>query len=176
MRFDNSENLTAHTVINTYTKNELMQILEEYADFPSNLNTTKFVEYIVQKRPIDTCENLKKICLNFYRNLSYKRAIQNITRIFQALRIEVNNEYENIKIGLENALSVIECEGKIFTITYHSGEDRIVKNIFNKYKLLNENNKKFKIVNKKVIKPKYKEQKSNSNSRSAKLRIIERIL
>ena len=176
MRFDNSENLTAHTVINTYTKNELMQILEDYADFPSNLNTTKFVEYIVQKRPIDTCENLKKICLNFYRNLSYKRAIQNITRIFQALRIEVNNEYENIKIGLENALSVIECEGKIFTITYHSGEDRIVKNIFNKYKLLNENDKKFKIVNKKVIKPKYKEQKSNSNSRSAKLRIIERIL
>ena len=176
MRFDDSKNLTAHTIINTYSKNELIQILENHADFPSNPNTTKFVEYIAQKRPIDTCEDLKKICLNFYRNLSYKRAIQNITRIFQAIRIEVNNEYENVKNGLENALSLIECEGKIFTITYHSGEDRIVKNIFNKYKLSNESNKRFKIINKKVIKPKYKEQISNSSSKSAKLRIIERIL
>ena len=176
MRFDDSENLTAHTVINKYSKTELMEILVDYADFPSNSNTTKFVEYIVQKRPIDTCEDLKKICLNFYRNLSYKRAIHNITRIFQAIRIEVNNEYENVKNGLENALSLIECEGRVFTITYHSGEDRIVKNIFNKYKLSNESSKRFKIVNKKVIKPKYTEQKSNSNSKSAKLRIIERIL
>ena len=133
------------------------------------------MQHIIQNRPIDTCDNLKKICLNFHRNLTYKRALQNITRIFQAIRIEVNNEFENIKNGLDEALSTIDVKGKVFAITYHSGEDKIVKKIFRDYKFSSKI-KKYNIVNKKVIKPKYEEQKSNRNSRSAKLRIIERIL
>jgi len=176
MRFDESENLTAHQIINQYNKKELLTIFKEYADFPINSNTNKFIEHIVQKRPIDTCENLKKICLNFYRNLPYSKAIQNITRIFQAIRIEVNNEFENIKQGLENAFNVIEPKGRILVITYHSGEDRIVKNIFREYKSNNNIEKQFKLVNKKVIKPSFEEQKRNSSSRSAKLRIIERVI
>ncbi len=175
MRFNENDNLNAHKIINEYNKQELKEILIIYADFPNNANTDKLLQYIIQNRPIDTCENLKKICLNFHRNLPYKRALQNITRIFQAIRIEVNNEFENIKNGLDEALSAIDVKGKVFAITYHSGEDKIVKKIFRDYKF-STNIKKYNIVNKKVIKPKYEEQKSNPNSRSAKLRIIERIL
>ena len=88
----------------------------------------------------------------------------------------MNNEFENIKNGLENAFNVIEPKGRILAITYHSGEDKIVKNIFREYKSNNNIEKKFKLINKKVIKPTFEEQKTNSSSRSAKLRIIERVI
>ena len=80
-------------------------------------------------------------------------------------------------MGLKSSLEIIGIKGRVFALTYHSSEDRLVKNIFKEYQKStnNNNDKKFALVNKKVIKPEYQEQLQNPSSRSAKLRIIERL-
>ena len=176
MRFDNQKNsLTAYEIINRYSKEKLMKILSTNADFPINNNSKKFIDHIIKNRPIDNGEMLMSVCKSFFKKVPYKNLIKIITRVFQAIRIEVNQEFENIKLGLKSSLEIIGIKGRIFALTYHSSEDRLVKNIFKEYQKLTHNNKRFVLVNKKVIKPEYKEQLQNPSSRSAKLRIIERL-
>ena len=159
MRFDTqNSSLTAYEVINKYSKEKLIQILSLNADFP-----------------INNGETLMTVCKSFFKKVPYKNLIKIITRVFQAIRIEVNQEFENIKLGLKSSLEIIGINGRIFALTYHSSEDRLVKNIFKEYQKSIYKDKKFNLVNKKVIKPEYKEQMGNPSSRSAKLRIIERL-
>ena len=177
MRFDTQKNnLTAYEIINKYSKEKLIKILSTNADFLINNHSKRFVDHIIKNRPINTGENLMSVCKSFFKKIAYKNMIKIIARVFQAIRIEVNQEFENIKLGLKSSLEIIGINGRIFTLTYHSSEDRLVKNIFKEYqKSIHCNNKKFDLVNKKVIKPEYKEQQQNPSSRSAKLRIIERL-
>ena len=176
MRFDSQKNsLTAHEVINKYSKEKLIQILSVNADFPINNNSKKFIEHIINNRPINNGETLMAVCKSFFKKVPYKNLIKIITRVFQAIRIEVNQEFENIKLGLKSSLEIIGINGRVFALTYHSSEDRLVKNIFKEYQQAIYKDKKFNLVNKKVIKPEYKEQVQNPSSRSAKLRIIERL-
>lgn len=176
MRFDTQKNsLTAYEIINKYSKEKLIQIFSTNADFPINNNSKKFIDHIIQNRPINNGETLMSVCKSFFKKVPYKNLIKIITRVFQAIRIEVNQEFANIKLGLKSSLEIIGIKGRVFTLTYHSSEDRLVKNIFKEYQKLTHNNKRFVLVNKKVIKPEYKEQLQNPSSRSAKLRIIERL-
>ena len=104
-------------------------------------------------------------------------------QVFQALRIEVNDELNVLKKGLIDCLEVLKPNGRLAVITFHSGEDRIVKTIFNKYSkvegsrhdipLLTKESE-YKLINTKVIVPTQEELERNSRSQSAKLRIIER--
>ena len=178
MRFDTQKNsLTAYEIINKYSKEKLIQIFSTNADFPINNNSKKFIDHIIQNRPIHNGAILMSVCKSFFKKVPYKNMIKIITRVFQAIRIEVNQEFANIKSGLKSSLEIIGIKGRVFALTYHSSEDRLVKNIFKEYQKStnNNNDKKFALVNKKVIKPEYQEQLQNPSSRSAKLRIIERL-
>jgi len=95
------------------------------------------------------------------------------TRVFQALRIAVNDEFGNIKTVLPQAIEILAVGGRLTVITFHSGEDRIVKNIFKE--LAGTDSAKIKIITKKPIEPSDEEVKSNPRSRSAKIRVVEKI-
>ena len=152
--------------------------------FSYNSNSRLDMRFDTQHNPLTAYEIINKyskeklmsVCKSFFKKVPYKNLIKIITRVFQAIRIEVNQEFENIKSGLESSLEIIGINGRVFALTYHSSEDRLVKNIFKEYKQSTHNHKKFNLVNKKVIKPEYKEQLKNPSSRSAKLRIIERLV
>ena len=111
---------------------------------------------------------------------SRPRHIHPATKIFQALRIKVNKELDNLEEALKYAIELLNSGGRLVVISYHSLEDRIVKNFFKKVSNLNLENaisdvKRFRILTKKPIRPEREEIKFNPSSRSAKLRVIERI-
>ncbi|KPJ54839.1 hypothetical protein AMJ47_03270 [Parcubacteria bacterium DG_72] len=150
MRYDINQGMTAEYVLNNYSEKELEKILKEYGEE----KLAKIIaKRIVKQRPIKTTFELKR--------LIPKRTKP--ARTFQALRIFVNDELNNLKKGLEQAVDILEPKGKIAVISFHSLEDRIVKNFF-------KNNNKLQIITKKPIRPSEQEQKSNYRSHSAKLR------
>ncbi|MFN3412114.1 MAG: 16S rRNA (cytosine(1402)-N(4))-methyltransferase, partial [Exilispira sp.] len=119
-----------------------------------------------KNRKIETNEELVKIISSVKKNKGKKNPA---TKVFQALRIKVNNEFENLKIALKKYLSLIERGGRIAVVSYHSGEDRIVKNF------IKNNIQYIKILTKKPLTAGYEEVKINPSARSAKLRVFEKI-
>lgn len=161
MRLSPESNLTAADIINTYPEKQLANLLFEFGDIRGNRYfAKKIVEERKNKKIQKTSELVKIIGTNNPKVLA---------PIFQALRIEVNSELENLLIALPQALNVLDKGGKIVVISYHSGEDRIVKNFFR------ANKTKIKILTKKPIIASFEEIKENSRSRSAKLRAAEKI-
>ncbi len=166
MRFDSNSNFTAYDLINTYSRSKLSEIFKKYWDF-----SDKFAEFIA-----DTIISERKKQKHIYSTSQLVDLIKSvwlwnkkISVIFQCIRIEVNNELWHLEIFLDNFEKYISKWWKCYIITYHSIEDRIVKY---KFKDLAASDN-FELVNKKVIKPHYKEVLSNKASRSAKLRIIK---
>ena len=102
-------------------------------------------------------------------NRTYR--IKTLSRIFQALRIAVNNELENIKKGLEGAWDILKPNGRIVAISFHSLEDRLVKNFFNEKKMIGLG----KVLTRKPVTPSAEEVRENTRARSAKLRAIVKI-
>jgi 16S rRNA (cytosine1402-N4)-methyltransferase len=180
MRMNQNSDLDAEKIINEYTEEELESIFRLYGEIK---NSRKLAALIVQKRNIkrvSTTEQLKDVVLE-----CTPKAIENkyMAQVFQALRIEVNDEMEALKEFLESSLKVLKSGGRLVIITYHSLEDRICKNFM---KSGNFNGKvekdfygnlisPFRLINRKVITPGPEELKQNSRSRSAKLRIAEKI-
>ena len=180
MRMNQNSDLDAEKIINEYTEEELESIFRLYGEIK---NSRKLAALIVQKRNIkrvSTTEQLKDVVLE-----CTPKAIENkyMAQVFQALRIEVNDEMEALKEFLESSLKVLKSGGRLVIITYHSLEDRICKNFM---KSGNFNGKvekdfygnlisPFLLINRKVITPGPEELKQNSRSRSAKLRIAEKI-
>ena len=151
MRYSLDNDLTAEKILNNYSQKEIERILKEYGE---ERYANKLSRKIVQQRPIKSTLRLVGVIR--------KAKVFSIARIFQALRIAVNDELNNLKNGLTQATEVLATEGRIVVISYHSLEDRIVKNF------LKEGN--FKILTKKPIKPSEREIKDNPRSHSAKLR------
>ena len=151
MRYSLDNDLTAEKILNNYSQKEIERILKEYGE---ERYANKLSRKIVQQRPIKSTLQLVGVIR--------KAKVFSIARIFQALRIAVNDELNNLKNGLTQATEVLATEGRIVVISYHSLEDRIVKNFFKE-----EN---FKILTRKPIKPSEQEIKDNPRSRSAKLR------
>jgi len=160
------QNLTAKDIVNKYPKNDLIGILEDYGEERFANRISKEIIEERKRKEINTTkdliETIKKAVPSFY----IRKRIHFATRTFQALRIEVNRELSNLKKVLPQAIERTKPEGRVAVISFHSLEDRIVKNFF-------KNNNKVKVLTKKPISASDKEVKKNPRSRSAKLRVVE---
>ena len=185
MRMDQSSKLDAETIVNTYSIEELTNIFFIYGEEKmSKVIAKKIVSERLNKK-IKTTKELVKI-IESAVGAKYFNKNHPERQIFQAIRIEVNGELTVLKSVLPDAIDLLNKNGRMSVITFHSLEDRIVKQIFKKESDVDELVKglpvipeeyqpKLKLINKKPILPSDKELEENSRSRSAKLRIVERI-
>lgn len=166
MRLDPSiQELTAEEIINTYDYDQLFEIFSKYAQ---EIYSKPIIIKIIrerQKSPIKTATKLANIVRDYYQEHHIRSKIDPSTKIFLSLRIVVNNEFENLKEILKQSLKVVKKNGNVCIITFHSGEDRIVKQFIKDYSHQN-----IIIENKKSIRANLQEVKNNPLSRSATLR------
>lgn len=149
-----SQGTSAEEIINKYSKDELEKVFNDYKE------GKKVVKAILKSR------KEKKIKTTFELISALDQNYYSLAKIFQALRIEANKELDNLKKALPQALNILEKQGRLLVISFHSGEDRIVK------EFAKENKEKVIALNKKPIIPKKEEVMQNPRSRSAKLRIL----
>ena len=167
MRMNQSKPLTAEKIVNHWDMEEIERILRLYGE---ERFAKRIAKAIVKKRPIKSTKELAELVEKAVpRNVSLK--IHPATRTFQALRIVVNDELECLQIGLKAAIKYLKVGGTVCVISFHSLEDRIVKQIFKDYKQEGE----LRLINKKPIRPSNDEVKFNRRSRSAKLRCALKI-
>ena len=185
MRMDRDNPLSAYEVVNNYSKEELSRIFYKYGEdkFANNI-AKKIVEYRATK-PIETTLELVEV-IKTAVPMKFRIDKHPARQIFQAIRIEVNKELDVIEPALEQALSILKVGGRVAVITFHSLEDRLVKNFFKEKCAIDERLKgmpnipeeylpDFNLVVNKAISPSEEELKNNPRARSAKLRVIERI-
>lgn len=167
-----SESLTAWDVINTYDTREMADIFRTYGEERYAWQIAKgIVKYRQLKGAINTTTDLTEAIRNILpAPVQRKMGKHPARRVFQALRIFVNDELENLERGLEGAISVIGEGGLIMVVSYHSLEDRIVKHTYRKWK----NEKRGHILTKKPVLPSEEEIENNKKARSAKLRIFKK--
>ena len=182
MRMNQDDKLSAADVVNNYSMYELVDIFYAYGE--ENLSKP-IAKKIVDSRPINTTLELVEVIKSAV-GLKYFNLHHPERKIFQAIRIEVNHELDVLKKVLPDAIDLLNKEGRISVITFHSLEDKIVKNVFKQNSEVNdlvkglpeipeEYKPKIKLVNRKIILPTSEELEENSRSKSAKLRIVERI-
>ena len=185
MRMNREQKLSAYHVVNEYSKEKLASIFREYGEdkFANNI-AKKICEYR-QTKKIETTLELVEV-IKTAVPMKFRMDKHPARQIFQAIRIEVNHELDVIKPALEQALSLLKVGGRVAVITFHSLEDRIVKNTFKDYCRIDERVKglpnipeeylpDFKLVVSKAIVPSEEELENNPRARSSKLRVIERI-
>ncbi len=177
MRMDQTQSLTAKQIVNTYTKDELAKLFFIYGE---EKNSFKIAQRIVDQRPLATTMDLVKIT----DQVNYREKGHSAKKVFQALRIAVNHELGVLEEVLEQALDMLNPGGRIVVITFHSLEDRIVKHYFKEKStsqlpknlpVMIDKNIKLKLITKKPIYPTEKEVLDNSRSKSAKMRVAERV-
>ncbi len=172
MRMDKNNSITAEEIINNYRIDELQRIISEYGEERYAKRIAKKIGEIRRKKRIRTTTELVNIINSVVLGSGSKRRIHPATRTFQALRIAVNQELENLKEFFSIALSILKKGGRLVVISFHSLEDRIVKLTFKKW----EKEGSFKILTQKVVTPSEEEILANPRAGSAKLRAGERIL
>ena len=184
MRMDNDDELTAYDIVNKSTEQDLKKIFWEYGEERKSGKVASAIVRERQKKPIKTTLELASIierCIPVNKNS--RHYIHPATRTFMALRIAVNNELMQLTKGLEGILRKISVNGVVVVISYHSLEDRIVKNIFRNLSTdpdIREQYKKDDILSKRLVKrltkkvllPTEEEQIKNPRARSAKMRAI----
>lgn len=176
MRFDASANIgTVADILNQYSTDELYKIFHEFGEEKLSLEIAQAIVDFRKNSEIKTTGQLVEIVLQVYRQklhtdkeVPWIGGIHPATKIFQALRIAVNKELEVLKQALPQALEILNHGGRLAVITFHSLEDRIVKQFFQK------NGRVIKLVNKKPIIASEKELAENPSARSAKLRVVEK--
>jgi len=171
MRMDTSQQLTAYDVVNFYPKPVLEKIIKEYGEEKFYKKIAYNIVEQRKKKKIQTTKELADIIYWSYPPSLRRGRIHPATRTFQAIRIEVNNELQEIKEGISKGIELLNKGGIIQVISFHSLEDRIIKNIFKEAKKL----KKLEILTKKPITPGREEIENNPPSRSAKLRVGKRL-
>lgn len=185
MRMDKDNPLSAYEVVNNYKEEDLKRILYTYGE---EKYASSIVKNIVKERnikPIETTLELVKIISD---SVPMKEKLKKhpAKKTFQAIRIEVNDELRVFEKALTEALTILDIEGRICVITFHSLEDRICKTIFKKFtevdkfikglpNIQNDMLPNYRLITTKAVKPSNSELESNNRSRSAKLRIIERV-
>lgn len=186
MRMDRDNNsLTAYDVVNNYSREELIRIFNKYGEdkFSNNI-AKKIVEYRNNK-PIETTLELVEV-IKTAVPMKFRIDKHPARQIFQAIRIEVNHELDVIEPAINQALELLNVGGRVAVITFHSLEDRLVKNIFREKCKIDERIKglpnipeeylpDFKLVVNKAIVPSEEELERNPRARSSKLRVIEKI-
>lgn len=183
MRMDNRATRSAYNVVNEYSADELKKVIYEFGE---ERFAPKIVSGIINARPIQTTGELVEIIKKSIPPFARKEEWNSVKRVFQAVRIEVNKELDVIAPTIEAAVNMMNKGGRIVIITFHSLEDRIVKQTFNTLAsgctcpkdfpvCVCGNKPKIKIITKKPILPSDEELAVNSRSKSAKLRVAERI-
>lgn len=180
MRMNKQAELKASDVINDYEENKLADVFYLYGEFKESRRIASTIVKARQKSAIYTVQELLDIMRPLFPKVSEKK---DMARLFQALRIEVNHEMEALQDMLLSTIDVLKPGGRLVVITYHSLEDRMVKNIMKTGNLNGDSGKDFfgnlksplKTINNKVIVPDKDEIERNPRSRSAKLRIAEKI-
>jgi 16S rRNA (cytosine1402-N4)-methyltransferase len=186
MRLNRDDSLTAEQVINEYSEDRLIQILREYGEERFARNIARAVVRARTHAPIQTTFALAEIIKKAIPKRHQAKNIHPATKSFQALRIEVNREIENLKMFLPQAIEKLASGGRLAVISFHSGEDRIVKQFFQENARGCICPKEFPIcqcgvkpvvrkVTRKPIVPDAFEVAQNPRSRSAKLRIVEKL-
>jgi 16S rRNA (cytosine1402-N4)-methyltransferase len=181
MRFDQTQELTAADVVNTFSEERLTEIIKDYGE---ERYSKRIARHIVDSRPISN--TLQLVDAIEKATGGYRGKIHPATRTFMALRIYINHELENLSAALKQTIDCLDHRGRLVVISYHSLEDRIVKQF-----MLTESKgcicspsvpickcghkASLRIINRKVITPSLSETKSNPRSRSAKLRVAERL-
>lgn len=181
MRFDMDSTFSAYDVVNNYSEAELVRIFSEYGEERFSKRIAKKIVEARRLKPIRTTKELSDLIIK--ATPSVKSHIHPATRVFQAIRIEVNQELKNVKNVLDDILDLIDVGGIISVISFHSLEDRIVKQIFKFESQKCRCNEmickcpppKIELVNKKPIIASEKEILENPPSRSAKLRVVRRV-
>lgn len=179
MRMNTSASLSAQEVLNKYNKENLCRILKEHADFSNSQKLSEKIILYRKEKYIKFSEDL----LNLFSGCFYvPKKNQFFARIFQAIRIEVNDEINALKDLLSASLNVLKPKGRLVVISYHSIEDRVVKTFmkfgqfeaFPKKDFFGNQFRPFSLVNKKPAIPSSEEMNLNSRSRSAKMRVAEK--
>ena len=183
MRMNRLKGISASDFLNSASEFKIAQVLYEYGEEKKSKFLAKKLVEIRKTKQIKTSNDFIEIVRGLYKPNELNK---NLSRLFQALRIEINNELENLKIALKNCLDILITGGRIVVITYHSLEDRIVKNFFKEYsrecncptrfpQCMCGANKRLNLINKKPIIPNEMEIEKNIRARSAKMRIAEKI-
>jgi len=186
MRMDKRQERTAYDIVNDYSEHELARIIREYGEDKFAQNIAKHIVAMRQKKPIETTGELNEairaaIPMKIQKTLGHPSK-----RTFQAIRIELNEELEELRTALESMIDLLKPGGRFCIITFHSLEDRMVKTMFKKEEspctcppefpvCVCGKKPRVKIITKKPILPSETEQEENSRARSAKLRVLERI-
>jgi len=180
MRMNTRAKRTAADIVNSYDKEQLAKVLAEYGELDTTWKIANCIERARSQKPIETTAELVeavKPCT------PPKDEAKFLTKLFQALRIEVNGEMEALKMALEQSIKLLKPGGRLVVISYHSLEDRIVKNFMRSGNTEGRIEKDFfgrattplKVISKKAIVPTTEEVERNPRSRSAKLRVAEKI-
>jgi 16S rRNA (cytosine1402-N4)-methyltransferase len=171
MRFDiESQDLTAGDIVNTYSQDELTILFKTLADEPFSGRIARVIVESRKIKKIETTQELADIIVSIVPKKFAKKSIHPATRVFQALRMEVNDEIGALKSLLSSSLPLLNASGRLAIVSFHSGEDRIVKQTFREWREQGW----VSILTKKPIIPTDEELGANPRSRSAKLRIIEK--
>ncbi len=183
MRFNKESGFSAYDVVNSYSETDLVRIFSEYGE---ERFSKRIAKKIIEVRKAKTIENTTELAdLIKAATPHIKSSIHPATRVFQAIRIEVNQELTNVKKTLEDLLALLSGGAIISIISFHSLEDRLVKNFFKYHSqkckceknqmICNCNPPELRVITKKPLTASIEEVKKNPPSRSAKLRIAEKL-
>ena len=181
MRFSDRQDLTAADIVNTYPEVELARLLHRYGEEQRN---RQIARCIVERRPLETTQELARVVEQAVGGT--RGRIHPATKTFQALRIAVNHELENLELALEQAVNLLGNGGRIVVISFHSLEDRLVKGFFRREAqwcicppgmpaCICGHTPRLKVLSKKVFRPSPVEVQTNPRSRSARMRVAEYI-
>lgn len=180
MRMNQRAGQTAADVVNTYDEKQLADVFYLYGELKQSRKLASAIVKARQGKPIETIGDFLEVVKPFFRN---EREKKELAKVFQALRIEVNHEMDALREMLKGATEMLRPGGRLVVITYHSLEDRMVKNLMKTGNVEGKEDKDFfgrvnapfKLVNRQVIVPTEEEMAKNPRSRSAKLRVAEKI-
>ncbi|EUJ32070.1 16S rRNA m(4)C1402 methyltransferase [Listeria floridensis FSL S10-1187] len=186
MRMDQSQELSARTVINEWSYEQLVKIFFRYGEEKFSKQVAREIERRRENAPIETTGELVDIIKTAIPAAARRKGGHPAKRVFQAIRIAVNDELSAVEDSLQDALTLLKKGGRISVITFHSLEDRITKQLFQEAAkgpeiprglpvLPDEFQPDFKLVTRKPILPSEEELTHNNRARSAKLRVIEKI-
>jgi 16S rRNA (cytosine1402-N4)-methyltransferase len=184
MRFSENNELTAAKVLNTYSEENLVKIFSAYGEERESKRIARAVVKERKEKPLESTLQLVHLVTNNKRR-DRRRRIHPATQVFQALRIEVNNELNNVRLVLGDLIDLLDAEGRCAVITFHSIEDRIVKEYFKQESrgclcppdiptCVCDHVARIKRITKKPVAPTDEEIQKNFRSRSAKLRVVEK--
>ena len=186
MRMDQDAPLSAYQVVNDYSYHELRKIFFRYGEEKFSKQIARLIERKREEKPIETTGELVDIIKEAIPAPARRKGGHPAKRVFQAIRIAVNDELGAIESSLEQAIDMLSVNGRVSVITFHSLEDRIVKTMFKEFStpkdmppglpmVPEEFQPMLKLVNRKPIIPSEEELNENNRARSAKLRIAEKV-